>query len=97
MNYKDMERGRRKHILSLRLSGKASERGRRLGGCYRGTGVQQVDQEGAGVPYHFRPGTRTPVPFAFFSLALLWALALSLFGPSTMDWLLLLSQFHFTC
>lgn len=32
-----------------------------------------------------------------FSLALLWALALSLFGPSTMDWLLLLSQFRFTC
>ena len=45
--------------------------------------VQQVDHEGAGIPYHFRPDTGTPVPFAFFSPALLWAPVVSVFVWTT--------------
>lgn len=54
-----------------------------------------MDQDGAGFPHGFRPGPGTPAPPAFFSLVLLGALAVSLSTASTVDWLLLLSQFHF--
>lgn len=74
---------------------KASERGWGLGVSNRRIAVQQVDQEGAGFPHHFRPGPGNLAPPAFFSLVLLPTLAVSLSSTPTVDWLLLLAQFNF--